>query len=57
MRTSLEVAITLAPFAVLFSAFLIFKWDAVQAVTSAWIVELVIAFGYYHMTPLRAIEA
>src|ERR1700732_2987999 len=57
LRTSLEVAITLAPFAVLFSAFLIFKWDAVQAVTSAWIVELVIALGYYRMTPLRAIEA
>src|SRR6202047_5458227 len=57
LRTSLEVAITLAPFAVLFSAFLIFKWDAVQAVASAWIVELVIALGYYHMTPLRSIEA
>ena len=57
MRTSTEVVITLAPFAVLFSAFLIFKWDAVRAVTAAWVVELVIALGYYHMTPLRSIEA
>jgi L-lactate permease len=57
LQTSLEVAITLAPFAVLFSAFLIFKWDAVRAVAAAWIVELVIALGYYHMTPLRSLEA
>src|ERR1700747_590102 len=57
LRTSIEVAITLAPFVVLFSAFLIFKWDAVQAVTSAWIVELVIALGYYHMAPLRSLQA
>jgi lactate permease len=47
----------LLPFAVLFSAFLIFKWDAVRAVLSAWVVELVIALAYYHMTPLRSIEA
>jgi lactate permease len=57
LRTSLEVAATLAPFAVLFSAFLIFKWDAVRAVVAAWIVELVIALGYYHMTPQRSLEA
>src|SRR3984957_8933632 len=57
LRTSLEVATTLAPFAMLFSAFLIFKWDAVRAVLAAWIVELVIALGYYHMTPLRSLEA
>src|SRR3984957_19108861 len=57
LRTSLEVATTLAPFAMLFSAFLIFKWDAVRAVLAAWIVELVIALGYYHMSFLRSIEA
>src|SRR5579872_6101940 len=57
LRTRIEVAITLAPFAMLFSAFLIFKWDAVRAVASAWVVELVIALGYYHMTPLRSVEA
>ena len=57
MHASIEVAITLAPFAVLFSAFLVFKWDAVRAVAAAWIVELVIALGYYHMTPLRSLQA
>ncbi|PYU31769.1 MAG: hypothetical protein DMG31_11560 [Acidobacteria bacterium] len=57
MHTSIEVAITLAPFAVLFSAFLIFKWDAVRAVAAAWAIELIIALGYYHMTPLRSLEA
>lgn len=57
MRTTIEVAITLVPFAVLFSAFLLFKWDAVRAVTAAWIVELIIALGYYHIAPLRSVQA
>ena len=34
-----------------------FQIGCVQASLSAWIVELVIALAYYHMTPLRSLEA
>ena len=49
MRTSLGVAGALLPFAVLFSAFLIFKLDALRASLSAWIVEFVLVLAFYHM--------
>jgi lactate permease len=57
VTNSLGVIFTLLPFAVLFSAFLIFKMDALQASLSAWVVELVIVLTYYHMTFLRSLEA
>ena len=56
-RSGLEFAMTLLPFATLFSAFLIFKFDALQASLSAWAVEVVLAFAYYHMTLARSLEA
>ena len=56
-RSGLEFAMTLLPFATLFSAFLIFKLDALQASLSAWAVEVVLAFAYYHMTLARSLEA
>ena len=52
-----SVIITLLPFAVLFSAFLIFKLDAFRASLSAWIVEIVIVLTYYHMSLLKSMEA
>lgn len=57
MRTSLGIAGTLLPFAVLFSAFLIFKLDAFRASLSAWIVELALVLVFYHMPLLRSLEA
>ena len=57
MRTSLGVAGTLLPFAVLFSAFLIFKLDAFRASLSAWIVELVLVLVFYRMPFLKSLEA
>ncbi len=57
MRTSLGVAGTLLPFAVLFSAFLIFKLDAFRASLSAWIVELLLVLVFYRMPFLKSLEA
>ena len=57
MNTGIKVIITLLPFAVLFSAFLIFKLDAFRASLSAWIVEIVIVLTYYHMSLLKSMEA
>ena len=57
MRTSLGIAGTLLPFAVLFSAFLIFKMDAFRASLSAWIVELVLVLVFYRMPLLKSLEA
>ncbi len=57
MRTSLGVAGTLLPFAVLFSAFLIFKLDAFRASLSAWIVELALVLVFYRMPFLKSMEA
>jgi lactate permease len=57
VRTSLGVAGTLLPFAVLFSAFLIFKMDAFRASLSAWIVEFVLVLVFYRMPFLKSLEA
>jgi lactate permease len=57
VNTAVKIIITLLPFVVLFSAFLIFKLDAFRASLSAWTVELVIVLTYYHMSPLASIEA
>ncbi len=57
MDSAVKFIITLLPFAVLFSAFLIFKLDALRASLSAWTVELVIVLAYYHMSVLKSIEA
>ena len=57
MSTSLGVAGTLLPFAVLFSAFLIFKMDALRASLSAWIVEFVLVLAFYRMPFLKSLEA
>ena len=57
VKTSLEIIVTLLPFAVLFSAFLIFKLDAFRASLSAWVFELVVALAYYHMALVKSIEA
>ena len=57
MDSAAKFIITLLPFAVLFSAFLIFKLDALRASLSAWVVELVIVLAYYHMSILKSVEA
>ncbi|MBZ5645106.1 MAG: L-lactate permease, partial [Acidobacteriia bacterium] len=57
MRTSLGIAGTLLPFAVLFCAFLIFKMDALHASLSAWIVEFVLVLVFYRMPLLKTLEA
>jgi len=57
VRTSLGVAGTLLPFAVLFSAFLIFKMDAFRASLSAWIVEFVLVLVFYRMPLVKSLEA
>ena len=57
MRTSLGIAGTLLPFAVLFAAFLIFKMDALHASLSAWIVEFVLVLVFYRMPLLKSLEA
>ncbi len=57
MRTSLGVAGTLLPFAVLFSAFLIFKLDALRASLWAWLVEFVLVLVFYRMPLLKSLEA
>jgi lactate permease len=57
VNPTLAVILTLLPFAALFSAFLIFKFDAVRASLLAWIVELVVVLGFYHMSPLRSLES
>jgi len=57
LRTSLGVAGTLLPFAVLFSAFLIFKMDAFRASLSAWVVELFLVLVFYRMSFVKSLEA
>jgi lactate permease len=57
VRTSLGVAGTLLPFAVLFSAFLIFKLDALRASLWAWLVEFVLVLVFYRMPLLKSLEA
>ena len=57
MRTSLGVVGTLLPFAVLFSAFLIFKLDAFRASLCAWIVEFLLVLVFYRMPFLKSLEA
>lgn len=56
-RSGLEFAMTLLPFATLFAAFLVFKLDALRASLSAWAVEIIVAFAYYHMAASRSLEA
>ena len=57
MRTSLGIAGTLLPFAVLFSAFLIFKLDALRASLWAWLAEFVLVLVFYRMPLLKSLEA
>ncbi len=57
MRTSLGIAGTLLPFAVLFSAFLIFKLDALRASLWAWLVEFVLVLVFYRMPLVKSLEA
>jgi len=57
LRTSLGIAGTLLPFAVLFSAFLIFKLDALRASLWAWLVEFVLVLVFYRMPLLKSLEA
>jgi lactate permease len=57
VKRAVEIIIALLPFAVLFSAFLIFKLDALRASLCTWLVELVVVFAYYHMTPLKSVQA
>ncbi len=57
MRNSLGFAGALLPFAVLFSAFLIFKMDALRASLSAWIVEFAVVLVFYRMPLLKSLEA
>src|SRR5580700_2955099 len=57
VHTAVKIIITLLPFVVLFSAFLIFKLDAFRASLSAWTVELVVVLSYYRMSPLASIKA
>ena len=57
MNTSLRIAGTLLPFAVLFAAFLIFKMDALRASVSAWLVEFVLVLAFYRMPFLKSLEA
>jgi L-lactate permease len=54
---SIGVLGALLPFAALFSAFLIFKMDALRASLFAWVVELVLALAFYRMPILRCLEA
>jgi lactate permease len=57
LRTSLGVAGTLLPFAVLFAAFLIFKLDALRASLSALVVEFALALIFYRMPLVKCLEA
>ena len=57
MSNSIGVLGTLLPFAVLFSAFLIFKMDALRASLSAWSVEFVLVLAFYRMPLLKCLEA
>ena len=57
MRTTLGVAGALLPFAVLFSAFLIFKLDALRASLWAWLVEFVLVLVFYRMPLLKSLQA
>lgn len=57
MRNGLGFAGALLPFAVLFSAFLIFKLDALRASLCAWIVEFVLVLVFYRMPLLKTLEA
>ena len=57
MQTGLEICLALLPFAALFAAFLIFHLDALAASLYALLIEAVAVFLYYHMSPLRMIEA
>jgi L-lactate permease len=57
VRDSIGVLGTLLPFAVLFSAFLIFKTDALRASLWAWGVEFALVLAFYHMPLLKSLEA
>ncbi len=57
MSDSIGVLGALLPFAVLFSAFLIFKMDALNASLSAWAVEFVLVLAFYRMPFMKTLEA
>ncbi len=57
MSDSIGVLGALLPFAVLFSAFLIFKMDALNASLSALAVEFVLVLGFYRMPIMKTLEA
>jgi lactate permease len=57
LSDSIGVLGALLPFAVLFSAFLIFKMDALRASFFAWLVEFVLVLVFYRMPILKTLEA
>jgi L-lactate permease len=57
MQTFIEVSIALLPFAILIGGFLIFKMDALIVSAYALGAEAVIVLVYYHLSPLRILEA
>jgi hypothetical protein len=57
MQTFIEVSIALLPFAILIGGFLIFKMDALIVSAYALGAEAIVVLGYYHVSPLRIIEA
>ena len=57
MNTSVQVVIALLPFAVLFSAFLAFKMDALHACFCAWVLEFAVVLTYYRMPLLKSLES
>jgi len=57
VNTSIQVIIALLPFVVLFSAFLVFKMDALRACLCAWVLEFVVVLTYYRMPFLKSLES
>jgi len=57
MQTIIEVSIALLPFAILIGGFLIFKMDALVVSAYALAAEAIVVFAYYHVSPVRIVEA
>jgi lactate permease len=53
----IKVLLALLPFATLIAGFLLFRLSALMTAILTYVVEFVVVVAYFHMSPIRSIEA
>ena len=54
---AIKVVLALVPFATLVAGFLLFRLNALMTAVLTCVVEIVIVITYYHLSPIKTIEA